>query len=166
MTLGSRWWRLAWMLSALALLAGCANQTLLQRPLEGKDTHWQGRLAVQVFSKPVQAFTANFELQGHAAQGELVLTSPLGTTLAHMQWTPDSATLIANGKQQHFDSVQALARSVTGADLPVASLFAWLQGQPEKAPGWQADLSDLPNGRILARHVEDVQAELKIVLDR
>jgi outer membrane lipoprotein LolB len=83
-----------------------------------------------------------------------------------MQWSPDSATLIANGRQQQFESLQALARATTGADLPVSSLFAWLQGRPEAAGGWDADLRDLPDGRLVARHIEEVQAELKIILDR
>ncbi len=139
---------------------------MLQKPLEGKDTHWQGRLAVKVFSTPVQAFSATFELQGRPTQGELVLISPLGTTLAHMLWTPDSATLITGSKKEHFDSLETLARTTTGTDLPVASLFAWLQGQAEEAAGWKADLRELPDGRIMARHLEEVRAELKIILDR
>jgi outer membrane lipoprotein LolB len=162
----TRWWRHAALFCAWLLLAGCASQQILQKPLSDQDTHWQGRLSVKVFSKPVQAFSANFELQGRADQGELILTSPLGTTLAHMQWNPDSATLIANGRQQQFESLQALARATTGADLPVASLFAWLQGRPEAAAGWDADLRELPDGRIMARHLEEVQSELKIILDR
>ena len=166
MTTLSRWWHVIWILCALLLLAGCANQPRLQKPLEDKDTHWQGRLAVKVFSRPVQAFTATFELQGRPIQGELVLISPLGTTLAHMLWTPDSATLITGNKKEHFDSLADLARSTTGTDLPVATLFAWLQGHPEEAVGWQADLSELSDGRIMARHLEEVQAELKIILDR
>ena len=166
MTTLSRWWHVIWILCALLLLAGCANQPRLQKPLEDKDTHWQGRLAVKVFSRPVQAFTATFELQGRPTQGELVLISPLGTTLAHMLWTPDSATLITGSKKEHFDSLEALARSTTGTDLPVTSLFAWLQGQAEEAAGWKADLSELPDGRIMARHLEEVRAELKIILDR
>ena len=166
MSLLTRWWRQAWTLSVLLLLAACASQPVLQKPLVEADTHWQGRLSVKVFSKPVQAFTANFELLGRADQGELVLISPLGTTLAHMQWTPDSASLVADGKQQRFDSVQELARATTGTDLPVASLFAWLKGRADEALGWQADLSQLPDGRIMAHHPEAVQAELKIILDR
>jgi outer membrane lipoprotein LolB len=162
----ARWWCQVWFLCAVLLLAGCANQAALQKPLVEKDAHWQGRLAVKVFSKPVQAFSANFELLGRPTHGELVLTSALGTTLAHMLWTADSATLITASKEEHFDSLQALARSTTGTDLPVASLFAWLQGQPDVALGWQADLSELDQGRIVARHPEAVEAELKIILDR
>ncbi len=166
MTLCVRWQRALWLLCALLWLTGCAAPPQLQKPLTDHETHWQGRLSVKVFSKPVQAFSAHFELQGRAAQGELVLSSPLGTTLAHMQWTPDSATLVANGQQQQFASLQELARATTGADLPVSSLFAWLRGQAEEAAGWQADLSELPDGRIVARHPEEMQAELKIILDR
>jgi len=150
----------------LAGLTACASPVLLKDAASAKDSYWQGRLSVKIFSKPVQAFSANFELQGKPAQGELVLTSPLGSTLAHMRWDDHSATLQANGEERHFDSIQALAQQVTGADLPVASLFAWLQGVNEVAPGWQADLHELPIGRISAQHIEDVQAELKIILDR
>lgn len=166
MTAGNRWWRSVWVLCALLLLVGCANQPVLQNSLEDKDAHWQGRLAVKVFSKPVQAFSATFELQGRPTRGELVLISPLGTILAHMLWTPGSATLISGSKEEHFDSLESLSRATTGADLPVASLFAWLRGQAEEANGWSVDLSGLPEGRIMARHLEEVQAELKIILDR
>ena len=157
---------LGYALAALLLLGGCASQPTQQNAPANMESHWQGRLSVKVFSKPVQAFSANFDLQGRPTQGALVLSSPLGTTLASMQWDAQSATLIANGKQQGFDSLQELARQVTGADLPVASLFAWLDGRAEESPGWQVDLSELPNGRLQAQHTEEVQAELKIILDR
>jgi outer membrane lipoprotein LolB len=150
----------------LVVLSGCASQRL--QPTAGQPTeeHWQGKLSVKVWSQPMQAFSANFELRGLPSQGELLLSSALGTTLAHMQWQPGVATLKANGSLQHFDSLQDLARETTGTDLPIASLFAWLQGQEEVAAGWQVDLKELPQGRLLARHVDDVQAELKIILER
>ncbi len=157
------WQRLLWMLALLAL-AGCANQPGLPADMQ-PDAHWQGKLALKVYSEPVQAFSASFDLQGRPARGELTLTSPLGTTLAYLQWDEGTATLSANGKRQRFDSLQALALQATGSDLPVASLFAWLQGREETVPGWQADLSDLPHGRIQARRTEAVRAELKIVLE-
>jgi outer membrane lipoprotein LolB len=119
-----------------------------------------------VFSKPVQAFSANFDLQGHPAKGELLLTSPLGTTLASMQWNEQAATLIANGARQSYNSLQELALHATGTDIPIASLFAWLAGRAQETPGWQADLTELPDGRLQAQHLEEVQAELKIILDR
>ena len=149
----------------LLVVSGCATQQALP-PGAQADAHWQGKLALKVFSEPVQAFSANFDLQGRPARGELTLSSALGTTLAYLQWDEGTASLSANGKRQHFDSLQALALQATGSDLPVASLFAWLQGREEAAPGWQADLSDLPNGRIRAQRLEEIRAELKIVLER
>lgn len=159
-----RYLQSCWLLALLLGLAGCASTA--RPPGASEESHWQGKLALKVFSKPVQAIAANFDLQGRPDQGELVLTSPLGTTLARMQWQPGLATLSANGEQRNFDSLQALARQATGTELPVASLFAWLQGRDEAAPGWQVDLKELPNGRLQARHIEEVQAELKIILER
>jgi len=158
-------WRAAW-LAMFFLLGGCSNTAILKNPSSTPETYWQGRLSVKVFSNPVQAFTASFELQGQPSEGELILTSPLGSTLARMRWTPSSAVLISNGAERHFDSLQALAQQATGADIPVASLFAWLRGIQEDAPGWQANLEDAVNGRISARHIEAVQAEFKIILER
>lgn len=158
--------RRLFLLAMTVALAACTSPGTLKVPSTDAGMYWQGRLSVKVFSKPVQAFSANFELQGRPDQGELVLTSAVGTTLARMQWNAGAATLLANGEQRHFESIEALARQVTGADLPVTSLFAWLKGEDAVAPGWQADLKDLPQGRISARHIEEVQAELKIILDR
>ncbi len=153
----------------LMLLGGCASQPVQTSQPAASNNHWQGRLAVKVYSKPVQAFSANFELDGSPAKGVLVLSSPLGTTLARMQWEEGRegfATLSAHGEQRDFGSLQELAMKATGADLPVTTLFAWLQGQADQVPGWQVDLSELPAGRIQAKHPEEVQSELKIILDR
>lgn len=149
-------------------LAGCASPVLAPKALE-PETHWQGKLSLKVYSKPVQAIAANFDLQGRPEQGELTLTTPLGTTLARMQWDGASATLTAHGEQKSFLSLQDLARQATGSDLPIASLFAWLQGRNEPAPGWQVDLQELPHGRLQARRMEAAEAaeaELKIILER
>lgn len=111
--------------------------------------------------------TANFELQGNAQSGSLVLTSVLGSTLARMQWDETAATLQSSNGMQQFESLAELVRHATGTDLPVTSLFDWLQGQPAVAADWEADLSDIPNGRLQARRTTVTNAaELKIILDR
>ncbi len=153
-----------WVLAAV-WLAGCATQPVAPLAPE-EEAHWQGKLSLKVYSNPMQGIAVNFDLQGRPDKGELIFTSPLGTTLARMQWDGASATLTANGEQRSFDSLPDLARKATGADLPIASLFAWLQGRESPAPGWQVDLKDLPNGRLQARHIEAVEAELKIILER
>ncbi len=115
----------------------------------------------------MQAFAANFELQGSATAGRLTFTSPLGSTLARLQWDADSAMLLTSGAPQRFASLDALTREATGAELPVAALFAWLRGEQATAPDWESDLSELPDGRLQARRLApQVPVDLKIILDR
>lgn len=124
-------------------------------------------MALKVQSTPVQAFSADFDLQGNAQTGSLTFISPLGNTLARLRWDADAAQLQTQGEPQRFESLAALTRHTTGTDLPIASLFAWLQGQDLPTPGWEADLSALPSGRLNARRLEpEVPAELKIILER
>ena len=156
------WGLRALLLGAVLSLFGCAH---MAAPAV-EDAHWQGRLALKVWSKPVQALSANFSLLGRPEKGELLLSTPLGTTLARLQWDEGLATLSANGETSHYGSLQELARKATGTELPVTSLFAWLQGRAESAPGWLVDLKDLSQGRLQARHTEEVQADLKIILDQ
>lgn len=149
----------------LGTFGGCANPT--RTSISDPDAHWQGRLSIQVESTPFQNLTAVFDLQGNAQSGSLNLASPLGTTMASLQWTSQSARLQANGESRDFPSLDALVRHVTGTDLPVDSLFSWLQGIPAPALGWQANLHDLGIGRLSAqREAPYTPATLKIVLDR
>lgn len=136
-------------------------------PYDANTPHWQGRLALKIQSTPAQAFSADFDLQGSAQAGDLAFFTPLGSTIAHLQWNADTAVLQTNGAPQHFDTLAALSRYTTGTDLPIASLFSWLQGDDLPTPGWEADLSALPSGRLTARRLgPDAPAELKIILNR
>mgnify|MGYP001161526019 FL=1 len=168
MTRVQRTWLQLLLLLAIVFIAGCASVPGARAPNGSETAHWQGRLALKVYSSPVQAMTANFELQGSAQAGSLVLTTVLGSTLARMQWDATSATLqSSNGGVQQFESLSALVRHATGTDLPVTSLFAWLQGQPAVAQEWEADLSEIPHGRLNARRLSATNAaELKIILDQ
>jgi len=170
----------------LAALGGCAAWRYA--PASAEDApHWQGRLAVKVYSNPVQAFSASFELQGTPQGGQLVLSTVLGSTLAQIEWHDGLATLRTSDDQRAFDSLETLARRITGADVPVADLFSWLQGHQTNNPRWLADLSELENGRISAHtdgsrsgsggggqsgagsgidNVSANPADLKIILDR
>ena len=145
-------------------LSGCASPRT--SPVNYGTAHWEGKLAVKVYSAPVQSFSANFELQGSPHDGLLVLSSPIGTTLAELQWAPESAVLRTDSETRQFDSIESLAQDVTGADIPIDSLFDWLAGQPGRAGHWVADLSDAANGRITARNGKQrPEAELKIVFE-
>jgi outer membrane lipoprotein LolB len=153
-------------LFAILFLAGCATPKWnMVTSGHGTRSHWSGRLGLTVDSLPPQSYFAGFTLQGNAQAGELSLTSPLGSTLAVMQWQPGQALLRQGQQMQRFDSLDVLVTSVTGTPLPVPALFGWLNGTPQAVEGWQADLSRLPDGRLTARRLTPPAAELRVVLD-
>ncbi|MFZ3127738.1 MAG: outer membrane lipoprotein LolB [Rhodoferax sp.] len=152
---------------AIILIAGCAVPARTGSTYDAENAHWQGRLAVKVYSTPVQAFSADFDLQGSARAGTLVFSSPLGSTVARLQWDATSAQLQTTGAPRYFDSLDALTRQATGTELPIASLFAWLQGSDPRTPGWRVDLQNLPNGRLSAQRLPpETPADLTILLER
>ena len=162
--------RFAWMtLFAFTsiFIAGCAHPTGASGQLDVNTSYWQGRLALKVHSTPVQAFSADFELQGSAEAGSLSFFTPLGSTAARLQWDASSAQLQTTGDPQRFESLDALTLHTTGATLPVASLFAWLKGNTPPTANWQVDLTDLADGRLTAQRLApEVPADLKIILQR
>ena len=158
-------WRLV-LSVAIFLIAGCAINTPASTSFHSRESHWQGRLTLKVESEPVQAFSADFDLQGDAQVGSLSFFTPLGNTAAQLDWNAHGARLQTSGEPQQFESIDALTRHTTGTVLPVASLFDWLKGLNATAPGWQVDLRDLANGRLSARRLApEIPAELKIILD-
>ena len=124
-------------------------------------------MALQIASEPPEAFFASFELKGNAQSGELLLFTPLGSTLAALAWTPGSARLTRGGEVREFASVDELVVAATGTSFPVTALFAWLAGIQTAVPGWVADLSQIDSGRLIAARTMPLPtAELKMVLDR
>jgi outer membrane lipoprotein LolB len=143
---------------------GCATPRMI--PLDDK-AYWSGRMAIQVLKNPPESLSAGFELQGSAVAGEMVLLSPIGTTLARLEWTPEGARLAQGQQQMESPSLQRLGARLTGTELPIAALFEWLAGRPAEAPGWQVDLSAHAQGRISAERREPTPgALLRIALDR
>lgn len=117
-------------------------------------------------SDPPQSLGATFELKGTAGEGELRLSTPLGTTLLKARWNVREALLEAGQQTQRYANIDALVAQTTGASLPVSGLFEWLQGRPTEADGWTADLSRYASGRISARRLLPAPtAELRIILD-
>jgi outer membrane lipoprotein LolB len=121
-----------WAIAAAALLlAGCASAP--PPPPAG----WSGKLGYRVeatSSQRAQAGSALFELSGNASAGSLLLTSPLGTTLAQAQWSAEGLSLNDGKSQRAFASLDelgaALGEALQGPALPLAALFAWLQDRP------------------------------------
>ena len=163
MTLPLRPRRASLLLCAL-FLSGCATT---RTPPEITSAYWAGRLSLQVQSDPPQQWSAGFELQGSPEQGEMRLLSPIGTSLARLNWTPHSAQLEQGGRVTQSDSLSSLSEQLQGKALPIAALFDWLAGRPADVPGWQVDLSGHAQGRLLAqRSFPAPAAVLRIVFER
>ena len=155
--------RRAALLALSATLAACAAPRL-RAPGE---TVWTGRLALRVDSQPPQAFSALFELRGHAREGELMLTSPLGQTLATVRWSPEGAELQRGSDLRRRASLDELTTELSGAPLPVIAMFDWLAGREAAAGGWQAELSQHAQGRLVARRDQPLPAaELRLVFEQ
>jgi outer membrane lipoprotein LolB len=119
-----------------------------------------------VQSDPPQSFSAGFDLRGTPSAGELQLTTPLGTSLATVVWSPGRAEMRQGGQVTRRGSLDELTTELSGTAVPVAALFGWLRGQAGEVPGWQADLSRQAEGRITARRIAPVPtAELRVVVE-
>jgi outer membrane lipoprotein LolB len=167
------------LLASALCMSGCAiptknAATSLQAGKTVSTGPYAGRMSLKIDAVDPQAlgpqqgqfFSASFELTGNAQAGQLTLISPLGSVLAALNWADSTAQLRANGELRSFKSLDALVLHATGAAIPVASLFSWLAGVEAPVPGWQADLSRLSNGRLVARRLEPLPtAELRLVLE-
>ena len=149
----------------LLLLAACAQPA--QRPADARN-FWSGRLALQVEDHPSQSFSALFELRGDARAGDLVLTSPLGNRVAQLDWQDGHARLVTGSQDTRTsDSLDELLQQAAGTQIPVAALFSWLQGMQASARGWEADLSGIEDGRLIARRtIPAPHTTLRIALTR
>lgn len=145
------------------LLAACATVKL---PAVGPDQALSGRLSVRIADQPERGISAGFELQGSASQGQLLLSGPLGTTLARAVWSPGLAVLASAGSETRFANLDSLTTAALGEAVPLAALFDWLRGRPwpgaaslargDGVPGfeqlgWQIDLARWPEGWVEAR---------------
>lgn len=156
-------WVFIWVAGILAISA-CAQPA---RTLNAETQSWSGRIALQVDDRSAQSFSAMFELSGDAQTGNLVLSSPLGNQLAQLDWQNGHAQLRSGSDSRSSDSLNTLLQEATGTSLPVDAMFSWLQGLQTTTAGWQVDLSNIADGRIIARReAPPPQATLRIVLTR
>ena len=155
--------RWALLLGLTFALLGCATPV----PVDPANQHWSGRLAVRVEGAMPQAFSTGFELSGTPAAGELLLTSPIGTTVAVVSWQPGKATMQRGSDWSEANSLDDLVVQLLGTSLPVTALFDWLNGHPTQVQGWTADTSKLGNGRLQAqRHNPEPVAEMRVILSQ
>ena len=156
---------------ALALLLqACATHP---PPLPGHV--YSGRLAVRTDAAPglpSRAVSGQFELSGNASSGQLILTSPIGTTVARARWSdprgsqgvPSRIELEADGATTHYATLEDMMQRAIGDQLPLAAMFDWLAGHPWPAApvqhgaadgsfdqlGWHVDLSQFAGNQLIA----------------
>ncbi len=188
-------------LSSAALLlavAGCASgpDAVAMQPAvdtaaasRTAQTAWEGRLSLKLLAfrqDAARGVTMGFSLQGSADQGELNLSTALGTQMASVRWQQGTALLVTSDGTQRFASLDELTRHLLGESLPVTALMSWLQGRPDPlqpfAPaagadqqpkvfeqaGWRVDASRRATGQIEASRAptgEQRGATLKVRLD-
>jgi outer membrane lipoprotein LolB len=151
------------------LLQACASHP---PPLPGHV--FAGRLAVRTDAAPdlpARSTSGQFELSGNASSGQLILTSPLGTTVARARWsdpvgtqgTPSRIELEADGATTHYATLEDMMQRAIGDQLPLPAMFDWLSGRPwPDAPvqrsadggsfeqlGWHVDVSQLAGNRLI-----------------
>lgn len=156
---------LCWLLT----VAGCAAPGRAPVDPTAPAGHWNGRMSVRVeatAAQGAQAFSSTFELQGGPEQGQLHFYTPLGSTAAAIAWTPGQAHLQSGSQTQTFNNIAELIERVLGTAVPVAALFAWLDGDPLSLDGWQVDQSQFDSGKITARRISPAPgAEIRVVLE-
>lgn len=123
--------RIAQCASALAilLLAACSH-TSLTTPNTGFSA--SGKVNIRQNN---QSDTAQFVWQSSAAQDQLNLSTPFGTTLAELVLSyqgerVSSAVLNRGDSLEQAEDPEALLYQLTGLTLPVSGLRWWLQGRP------------------------------------
>jgi outer membrane lipoprotein LolB len=135
---------------------------------------YAGRLAVRTDAAPglpARSMTGEFELSGNASSGQLVLTSPIGTTVARARWSdpvgshgePSKIELEADGATTRYATLEDMMQRAIGDQLPLAAMFDWLSGHPWPAApvvagdatgsftqlGWHVDLTQFRDNRLI-----------------
>ncbi|MEO6407986.1 MAG: lipoprotein insertase outer membrane protein LolB [Burkholderiaceae bacterium] len=166
-------------LCAGALAAGCA---VVPKAEPGGEA-LSGRLSVRVDATPESAarnLSAAFELRGDGRQGQLDLSTPLGSVLAQARWAPGSVVLATPGSERTFADLGALTREALGETVPIEALFDWLRGRPwpgapsvanPSAPGfsqlgWSVDLARFDEAWIAAQRAAKPAVQVRARLDR
>jgi outer membrane lipoprotein LolB len=162
---------------AAVMLAGCAT-----RPPAEVATSWtSGRLSVRVEAtpaRPASSLDADFDLRGDSRQGELRLSSLLGSRLATTRWSADEAVLDTGQGETRYADLETLSRDALGEVLPLRALPDWLAGRPWPGAasairgagfeqlGWQVSLAAFADGRIDAVRSEPPRVTVRVRLER
>jgi outer membrane lipoprotein LolB len=161
-------------LAGAVLLALCL-QACVTHPPPLAGTVYSGRLAVRsdaLDERPARSVSGQFELSGSASSGQLILTSPIGTTVARARWShpagalgePTQIELEADGATRRYATLGEMMQRAIGDQLPLAAMFDWLAGRPWPAApsrraadgqsfeqlGWHVDLAQFAGAGLIS----------------
>ena len=160
-------WR-AWVLNLCAVMAlglsGCSWLRPAASAALSAQGHWEGKLQLRVLRKEPESFSATFELSGAPHHGELRLISPIGHTLALVNWSAEEATLQEGTQTQTFATMDELTRVLTGAALPLPDLIAWLNQDGPPIQGWEIHANQQPRARRIVATRQTPEPELHLVI--
>jgi outer membrane lipoprotein LolB len=171
---------LAWPTALLAGISLVACTTTAQAPVSSDGSPLVGRMTLRVDDQPPRQLSAEFELTGNAAAGQLLLSGPLGSTAARARWSAESATLTTPERSIAFADLDALTQATLGERIPMAPLFDWLRGRPwphagadpraDGMPGfeqlgWQIDLARWGEGRVDIERRTPPAVRLRVLLE-
>jgi outer membrane lipoprotein LolB len=157
-------------------LAACASPP----PVSDQGPWMSGRLQVRVEAvadQPVRSVAAAFELRGDGEQGEIRLSTPLGTQMARATWSSVGVTLGTPSGERQFRTLDELSREAFGEALPLAAWPDWLAGRPWSGAahvpsangfeqlGWQVQVDRRAQGLIEARRTAPPAVLLRVRLD-
>ena len=156
-------WRQRLVTVTLLALSACALPPQKDSP---SSMVWNGRLAMTINSTPSESVQAGFELSGDAQHGQLLLLTPIGTTAARAQWSPERVVVQRGQSQQTFIDTDSMMVALTGAPLPLDALFDWLRGASTAVPGWSVELGSPQSHRLIARRTApEPTLTLRVVLN-
>lgn len=158
--------RRAWLAGVLSLtLAACSHLPPPPAPDASART-WEGQMSVRLDAhagRPADGTSFTFSLTvSPGAAGHLALMTPMGTQVAQVNWTPDSAQLHDGQGQRDYPDLDHLSAALLGEVLPLRALPFWLDGLPDPSlpssplaagfeqAGWQVDLSQFDQQRLKA----------------
>ena len=159
---------------AVALALALSLQACVSHPPPLPGHVYSGRLAVRTDAAPdlpARSVSGQFELSGNASSGQLVLTSPIGTTVARARWSdpvgtqgvPSKIELEADGTTTRYATLEEMMQRAIGDQLPLPAMFDWLSGHPWPAAsvqrgadgasfdqlGWHVDLSQFAGNNLI-----------------
>ena len=126
-------WRRGIVVLGAAALAGCVTAPSPLRPTDRetlRDDAFEvsGRLSARRGS---EGAAASFRWTHRPERDELLLSTPLGSTLARLEGGAGDVRLeLPDGRVSRATDWEALTANVLGAPLPVRGLAWWVQGIP------------------------------------